>query len=110
METENYIKACKVAELKEGVGKRVYLNDEEIAIFKVEGIIYALNNTCPHQQARKIHEGFIEDHGVVCPLHGWKFDLATGNIAPDRRGLKTYPVKIENGFVFVNVIKKELSW
>jgi len=110
MSRENFHKACKVSELKEGVGKRVYLDDEEIAIFKVNEEIFALSNICPHQKARKIHEGFIEDHGVICPLHGWKFDLATGNLAPDRRGLKTYPLKIENGFVFVNVIKNELSW
>jgi NAD(P)H-dependent nitrite reductase small subunit len=105
-----YQKACKLDELKEKIGKRFFINDVEIALFKIGEEVFALNNICPHQKARLIYEGFIENGNVVCPVHGWQFDLRTGKLAPDRKGLDSYDVKIENGDVFVKVFKKELNW
>ena len=37
-----------------------------------------MSNICPHQQTRLIYDGFVEDEFVVCPAHGWKFNLGTG--------------------------------
>ncbi|NMB80549.1 MAG: Rieske 2Fe-2S domain-containing protein [Ignavibacteria bacterium] len=107
---EGYTKVCGYNELKEKIGKRFFVDDVEIALFKVDGKVYALNNVCPHQKARLMHEGFIEEGQVVCPVHGWKFELSTGNLAPGRKGLDCYDVKILDDNIFVKVTQKELKW
>ena len=50
----------------------------EIAVFKIDSKVFALSNICPHQHTALIYDGFVEDGCVVCPAHGWKFNLRTG--------------------------------
>ncbi len=107
---EGFTKLCKYAELKEKSGKRFFVDDVEIALFKVNNEVFALSNICPHQKTHLMHEGFIEDDKVICPIHGWQFELSTGNLAPDRKGLDSYEVKIIGDEIYVKVIKKELKW
>lgn len=109
-EPNEFVRVCKVQDLKEEIGKRFLVDDIEVAVFKVNGEIYALSNICPHQKTHLIYDGFIENEKVVCPLHGWMFDLKTGNMAEGRKGLDCYPVKIIDSEVFVKVFKKELNW
>jgi len=82
----------------------------EIALFKVDDKVYALSNICPHQQTHLIHEGFIEDGKVACPVHGWMFELETGNLAPNRRGLQSYEVMIIDNNVCVKAFEKKVNW
>ena len=107
---DEYTRVCKVSELKESRGKRFLINDVELAVFKVNGEIYVLNNTCPHQHTTVIYDGFIEEGCVVCPAHGWMFDLKTGNQPTGAKGLESYPVKIIKDEVFVIVNKRALKW
>lgn len=107
---EGFTKICKYEDLKEKSGKRFFVEDVEIALFKVNKEIYALSNICPHQKTHLMHEGFIEEDKVICPIHGWQFELSTGNLAPGRKGLDTYEVKIIGDDIYVKVIKKELKW
>lgn len=107
---EGFQKVCKISDLKEKIGKRFFVDDVDVAVFKVEGKIYALSNICLHQKAQVIYDGFIEDGKVTCPVHGWQFELATGKIPNAVSGLDSYNVKILNDDVFVKVFKKELKW
>ncbi len=109
-ELEGFTKICLVENLREKHGQKFFVNETEIAVFKVEGEIFALNNVCPHQHTSMIYEGFIEDGCIVCPAHGWMFNLKTGRMPTDKKGLDTYPVKIIDNQVFVKVIKKEWNW
>ena len=108
--TEGFTKICKYDDLKEKTGTRFFVDDVEIALFKVNKELFALSNICPHQKTHLMHEGFIEEGKLVCPVHGWKFDLINGNLAPGRKGLDSYEVKIIGDDVFVKVFKKELKW
>jgi 3-phenylpropionate/trans-cinnamate dioxygenase ferredoxin subunit len=110
VEMEGYYKVCSVNQLNENGGKRFIVDETEIAVFKFGKEVYALNNVCPHQHTALIYDGFIEDGYVVCPAHGWKFDLKTGKQPGGQRGLDCYPVKIVNDELFVKVYKKELKW
>ena len=58
--TPSYAKLCHISELKERTGKRFFINDTDIAVFKIEGRIYAVSNICPHQKSALIYEGTIE--------------------------------------------------
>jgi 3-phenylpropionate/trans-cinnamate dioxygenase ferredoxin component len=99
-------KICSVDELKNKEGKRFLVDDVDIAVFKVNDEIFALSNKCPHQQTQLIYDGFIEDNCVVCPAHGWMFDLKTGSTQFGSKGLDVYEVKILNDEVHVKVKKK----
>jgi nitrite reductase/ring-hydroxylating ferredoxin subunit len=107
---ENYEYLCRLDELKEKLGKRFYINNTDIAIFKIENYVFAVSNICPHQHTAKIFEGFIENECVVCPLHGWTFSLKNGKLPNGSRGLDTYLTKIIDGKVYAKVKEKELNW
>ncbi len=109
MRENEFIKICKIDELKDRQGKRFLVDDVDVAVFKVDDKIYALSNLCPHQKTALMYDGYIENGKVGCPVHGWEFDLETGKLG-DRRGIDTYEVKIENDDVFVKVFKKEFTW
>lgn len=107
---ETYTKICSLSDLKENQGKRFLINDVELAVFKVNNEVFVLNNICPHQHTALIYDGFIEDGCVVCPAHGWMFNLKTGRQPTGARGLDTYQVKIINDEVYAIVKAKELNW
>lgn len=109
-ELEGFYFACNISDLTDKVGKRFYLNDVDVAVFKVKENIYAVSNICPHQQAHNIYEGFIEDDCVICPLHGWMFKLENGNLTGGSRGLDSYEVKIVTDKIYVKAIEKKLNW
>jgi naphthalene 1,2-dioxygenase ferredoxin component len=76
----------------------------DIAFYKVEDTIYATDNFCTHGHAR-LCDGFLEGHEIECPLHQGRFDVRTGTAtcAPVTEGVRSYPVKIEAGRVFVSL-------
>ncbi len=68
--------------IEEGSTKLVRLNGDEVAVFKHEGQLHAIQNICPHEGGQ-LCKGWIEDGEVVCPLHGYKFHLQTGACSTD---------------------------
>lgn len=74
----------------------------EVALYGVDGEVYATDNICTHGQAR-LCEGFLEGHEIECPLHQGKFDVRTGapTCAPVTEAIRSYPVKIEGGRVWL---------
>jgi NAD(P)H-dependent nitrite reductase small subunit len=106
----DYYKVCALKELKEKTGKRFLVNDIDIAVFKIKDEVFAVSNNCPHQHTQMIYDGLIEDNCVVCPAHGWMFDLKTGCLPQGAKGLRTFPVIITSGDVYVKVDRKELNW
>lgn len=109
-ELQGFTKICKLSDLKEKIGRRFIVDDIEVAVFKVDGQVYALSNICIHQKASIIYDGFIEDGKVTCPAHGWQYNLKTGIVAGGIKGLDVYEVKIHNNDVFVKVFEKKLKW
>jgi len=103
-------KFCKISELPENQGKRFIIDDNEIAVFKIGKEVFAISNICPHQHTALLYDGFIEDGCVVCPAHGWMFELRTGKRPSGSRGVESYSIKIENDEVFISIKKKELNW
>jgi NAD(P)H-dependent nitrite reductase small subunit len=110
LEHEGFVYLCSVNDLQESIGKKFIVDDVEIAVFKINSEVFAVSNICPHQQTHLIFDGFIEDEFVVCPAHGWKFNLRTGKKDSGSNGLQVYPVEVSEGKVFVKVTQKELRW
>ncbi|MDI3381429.1 non-heme iron oxygenase ferredoxin subunit [Xenophilus aerolatus] len=74
----------------------------EIAVFGVDGQFYATDNICTHGHAR-LCDGFLLGEEIECPLHQGRFDVRTGqpSCEPVTDALRTYPIRIEGGRVFV---------
>ena len=74
-----------------------------IALFADGDGLYAIDNACRHNGA-PIDDGFVHDGCVVCPWHGWTFELATGRqvvLFGSIPGLRTYPVRVEGDEVSI---------
>jgi naphthalene 1,2-dioxygenase system ferredoxin subunit len=82
----------------------VQLDGRDIALYKVEGSVFATDNTCTHGHAR-LCDGFLEGHEIECPLHQGKFDVRNGSptCAPVTEALRCYPVRIQDGRVFLQL-------
>jgi naphthalene 1,2-dioxygenase system ferredoxin subunit len=82
----------------------VAVDGRDIALYAVGEELYATDNICTHGHAR-LCDGFLEGHEIECPLHQGKFDVRTGQAtcAPPTEALRSYPVKIEGGRVWLAV-------
>lgn len=109
-EEDGFQYLCAIEDLKENIGRRFLVNEIEIAVFKINSEVFALSNVCPHQQTHLIYDGFIEEEFVVCPAHGWKFNLKTGKKPIGSNGLDSYPIKIVDDKVFIKVHPKKINW
>jgi nitrite reductase/ring-hydroxylating ferredoxin subunit len=81
----------------------VACGDRMICIANVNGVISAIDNVCLHHGG-PLGQGVVHDGKVVCPWHGWEFDPKTGSVGfnPEIR-VASYPLKIENGQVLIQV-------
>ncbi|WP_219413377.1 bifunctional 3-phenylpropionate/cinnamic acid dioxygenase ferredoxin subunit [Pseudonocardia nigra] len=75
-----------------------------IAVFNVDGELYAVDDTCTHQDA-SLADGWLEGCTVECPLHASCFDLRTGMPSgpPAKTPVRTHQVVVEEGLVYVRV-------
>jgi naphthalene 1,2-dioxygenase system ferredoxin subunit len=82
----------------------VNLGGKSLALYGVEGEVFATDDICTHGHAR-LCEGFLEGYEIECPLHQGRFDVRTGKAlcAPLTTGVRAYPVKVENGRVLVEL-------
>lgn len=86
-------------------GKAVELAGRRIAIFNLGDSFLAVEDCCPHRGG-PLSDGIVSGSTVVCPLHAWAFNLATGSVAnhPESQAcLTTFAVRIEDGVVWVEV-------
>ena len=100
----NWTNVAAEADLFEGAGIAVNPEGQDIAVFKLEDAVYAIDNLCSHGNAR-LCDGFVEGHHVECPFHQALFDLRDGSVScgPATQSVKSWPVKLENGRVFLNL-------
>jgi nitrite reductase/ring-hydroxylating ferredoxin subunit len=81
---------------------RIEFAGREIAIFRLEDGVFALDDICSHEYAR-LSEGEVWGDRVYCPRHGSSFDIRSGSVAglPATLPVETFPVKIEKGGIYV---------
>ncbi|HEY7564634.1 MAG TPA: non-heme iron oxygenase ferredoxin subunit [Acidimicrobiia bacterium] len=98
------VRVASFSDLEEGVGLRVDLTDHRIAIFLVDGTVFAIGDRCSHAEA-SLSEGEVFDKEVECPKHGSVFDLVTGEpqSLPATKPVPVYGVSVEGGEVFLEV-------
>jgi len=98
-----FVKVCGVNDLQPGEALRFEASCP-ISLFRVGNQFYATDDTCTHAAA-SLSDGYIDGDIVECPFHSARFCIRTGEVLslPASEPLKTYPVKVEDGSVFVDV-------
>lgn len=103
-----WFKAATISKFPKNGGACIKYKDKQIAVFNFtrEGKWYACQNLCPHKMEMVLSRGMIGDENmeakVACPLHKNNFSLKTGkHLNGDLEAIATYPVKVENDFVYV---------
>ena len=91
---------CQADALPPGERKLVTANGVEIALFNIDGAVFAINNRCPHRKGPLIRGYTDSAGGIKCPMHGWRFDLRTGQSRRPAQAT-TYQTKIEAGTVYL---------
>jgi len=96
-------RVAAVDDLSDGQGRTIRVGKREIALFRVgEREFYAIGNVCRHAGG-SLGEGYLERYTVMCPLHGWRFDIRDGSTDHPNAPVKTYPATVRRGEVFVTV-------
>lgn len=100
----NWTRITAVENVPPKEGRSVNVAGREIAIFNLGDRFAAIENECPHQGG-PLCDGIVSGTTVVCPLHGWRFDLDTGlaTRASLPACVAVYPARIEDGIILIDV-------
>jgi nitrite reductase (NADH) small subunit len=80
------------SQIPEGEGRTFQVGDDAIAVFRTRGgSVYATQATCPHRKG-PLADGLLGVDTLVCPLHEWTFDLASGAARQGDCGPRVYPI------------------
>jgi len=89
-----------------GEGRCIKLGALQIALFRQrDGRVFALDARCPHRGG-PLSDGLIGAGVVVCPLHGWRFRLADGKEIENDSAVRTYPVELRDGCVWLRGVQE----
>lgn len=89
--------------LSDSEGLAVEVAGRELALFRVDGEVRAIDSACPHEGA-PLAQGAVKDGVVTCPWHGWTFNACTGcSLDPPGSDVRAYETLVEQGRIYVRV-------
>jgi 3-phenylpropionate/trans-cinnamate dioxygenase ferredoxin component len=99
-----FYEIAPASELSNGERLFIEIEDTPIVLFNVAGQIFAIADTCTHDDG-PLGDGDLEDHNIVCPRHGAEFDIRSGQAVamPAVVDIPAYPVKVENGSIWLGL-------
>jgi chlorite dismutase/nitrite reductase/ring-hydroxylating ferredoxin subunit len=102
---------CPLAEFTPGSTRVVYHEGRQVALFNIDGQLFAIGNRCPHARG-PLSEGSVspQECTVVCPWHYAKFDLKTGQVVDGiaSSGVETYAVSVVDGMIRISDALQEM--
>ena len=98
-----FIAVAAEDELKPAQMKRILISGKRLLLCNSAGNLYCVDEMCSHEDY-SLYLGCIKDGKIKCSLHGSYFDLVSGKPTcdPADEAIRTYPVRIESGQVWVN--------
>ena len=104
MSASIYYRAIELAELPRGTKRAVELAGRSILVCNWAGRIFAVSNICSHA-AERLECGRMSNGWIACPIHGARFDLATGAVKnpPATRPIAVFDVKIVDGWIEIGI-------
>jgi nitrite reductase/ring-hydroxylating ferredoxin subunit len=117
------VKVAELEQLPEGGNLVTRIEGREIILIRRRGEVYALRNICPHQSqsfekgitrariiADRTTRHYVADRGapvLICPWHGWEFDLQTGQCVIDAEyRTRSYRVSVDDGGIYLEMERK----
>jgi nitrite reductase/ring-hydroxylating ferredoxin subunit len=98
-----YYEAADLSQVKPGSGTTVTVQGKDVALFNVDGQVYAIDDACIHQ-GLSLGSSKLEGKVVTCRAHGWRYDVTTGStLHVPGYGVAAYPVKIADDKILVAV-------
>ncbi|MFW0783618.1 Rieske 2Fe-2S domain-containing protein [Gordonia sp. CPCC 206044] len=101
-DTGRWVAAATTRELKRRRKLRVEVADTAIALFSAGEKVYAFADLCVHQD-RSLAKGTLLHGRVICPGHQWQFDLETGYEPDQDLCQPTYPVRVDDDVIYVDL-------
>ncbi len=98
----NWVRAMAVDDIKDGGAKSFAHAEKRIALFRTPRGVFACDNRCPHQGYALVR-GDVKENVLTCAWHNWKFELGSGACQHGGENIRTYPVRITEGQVFIDV-------
>ena len=89
-------------DLVDGQARTVKVGKREIALARVGGEYFAIANLCLHMFG-PLGEGYLDGHYLMCPWHGWRYDVRDGTTDHPNADVRTYPVEVRDGEVLVTL-------
>ncbi|MGH7279587.1 MAG: Rieske (2Fe-2S) protein [Candidatus Rokuibacteriota bacterium] len=97
------VKVAAVGEIPVGAGRVVEAAGRTLGLFNVEGVYYAVDNTCPHRGG-PLGEGDLDGCTVRCPWHAWGWDVTSGaNVNNPAVRIACFPVHVEGASIVVEI-------
>ncbi|MDN5872773.1 MAG: non-heme iron oxygenase ferredoxin subunit [Sinobacteraceae bacterium] len=103
---KEWIEICATAEVPDGEIRQKQLpGGHEVAIYQIDGEYFVTDDTCTHEDASLSEDGDLDGYEVECSWHFGRFDVRTGAACamPCEHALRTWPVKVEDGKVLIEV-------
>src|SRR5262245_44102273 len=99
-----YVKVARTNEVTPGQAKMVEVEGKKIALFNVDGSLYAIDDTCTHR-CGPLSEGFLEVSAVTGPWHCATYDVTTGGVLgpPAPKGVARYNVRVKASDIEVEI-------
>jgi len=103
-EDMGWVRAAGRGDLKEGEVISVEISGHSIALYDVDGQVFATDNICTHAYAR-LSDGWLDGELIECPLHAARFDVRTGKVLdpPATEDLRTYPTRVVDNEIEVKL-------
>lgn len=100
------ITVARLSDMPPGTCRHVDAGGRPVAVFNVDGTIYAIGGECTHRGGR-LGEGELDGRVVTCPLHGAQFDVTTGQVVgpPAGRSVPAYRVVVQGEDIKVDVLE-----
>lgn len=96
-----FIDVAASADLSEGGRLIVELEGKQVALARVDGVAWAIDNACPHRDG-ELGRGDLQGHHLYCPLHAWCFDVRTGvAFFPKGAKVRCFEVSEANGRISI---------
>ncbi len=101
--TKTWTRLVGANDLADGSGSVVSLAGFEVAVFKINGKFFAIENKCLHRGG-PLGEGQLRGQTIVCPWHGWRYDVTSGalELIPTLK-VGTYNVEVRGDGVFIEM-------
>jgi 3-phenylpropionate/trans-cinnamate dioxygenase ferredoxin subunit len=102
LDLDRCVDVAAVEDIPEGEGRCYEIGGQAVAIFRDDGVFYAVSDTCTHEEY-SLSEGEVWDHTVECPKHGARFDLVTGEVLslPATVSVESYAPEVRDGRIYV---------